>query len=235
MMMNVLGIIPARKGSKGIPGKNSKMLDGKPLIAYAFETALQSKTISHIVCNTDCPACAEVAASYGIAVQERDPILATDNAPTYPVVEKSLLQAEANLGITFDAVLLLQPTSPFRHAHQADEIIGMLAEQNAIDGIVSVVSVGDHHPSRMYRIGDQRILESLDPNHEIDNRQNLEKIYVRNGCFYGVRRNAMLEAQTLVVKKKIPYLMDEKWAINIDTENDFLLASVLMTSWKETL
>jgi len=153
-MPEVLAIIPARGGSKGVPKKNSRLLNGKPLIAYAIETALASTLITHIVVNTDDETIANIARQYNISCIIRPESMAQDDSPVYPVIETSLLEAEIETAKIFDLILLLQPTSPFRTGAETDAAIQMLWDHAEADGLISVTAVEDHHPCRMYSVDD---------------------------------------------------------------------------------
>jgi CMP-N,N'-diacetyllegionaminic acid synthase len=229
----VLAIIPARAGSKGVPGKNKRLLDNTPLIAYAIQTAKQSRYVSDVVVNTDDPDIAPIALHYGVPVKMRDKKLAEDDSPVFPSIVDSLEFMEKQKGIAYDIVMLLQPTSPFRTGSDADQSIELLIQMPEFDGVVSVVKVEDCHPSRMYRMKASMELESLLPEGENKSRQTLEEIYLRNGCFYTARKQAMLKQGSIMVSKKAALLMDEKWHVNIDTEKDFLLAELLVKQWKQ--
>jgi hypothetical protein len=112
--LNVLAIIPARGGSKGVPGKNIRELAGKPLIAYSIEAALESEHVDHVVVSTEDEQIAAAAREWGSEVVPRPPELATDTAPTDPVLEHAVTYLEQLDGYRADLIVLLQPTSPLR-------------------------------------------------------------------------------------------------------------------------
>lgn len=232
-MKDVLAIIPARGGSKGVPGKNKRMLDGKPLIAYAIETALTSQLITHILVNTDSIEIASVAHSYGVQTLMRPADQGLDDSPIYPVIESSLFFAESSEQKTFDYILLLQPTTPFRTGLEADNAIQLIFDHPSIDGIISVNKVDDHHPSRMYTIDGENKLHPIWSNGETQNRQSLDEVYIRNGAFYLARRNAMLSEKKIMLQNKLAMIMSSEWQVNIDTEKDFLLAELIVKKWKK--
>jgi CMP-N,N'-diacetyllegionaminic acid synthase len=232
-MPEVLAIIPARGGSKGVPKKNSRLLDGKPLIAYSIETALASTLITDIVVNTDDDTITNIAEQYSVACIKRDESMAQDDSPVYPVIESSLLDIEKKTGKIFDLILLLQPTSPFRTGKQTDAAIQMILDHAEINGLISVTQVGDQHPSRMYSVDDAQKLHPIWTHGETQNRQSLGTLYIRNGAFYIARREAMLHEKKIMVENKIAFVMPEIWQVNIDTEKDFLLAELMVTKWKQ--
>ena len=228
--MRVLGIIPARGGSKGVPGKNILEFDGKPLIAYAVETGQESKLLSELVVSTEDEEISRVSGKYNCRVIKRPEEFASD---TSNVVETALdllqkLEAENNF---FDAVLLLQPTAPLRTAKDVDNAIEIL-ETGETDAVISMISVGDNHPARMYRI-DGREAKSEMPEFETTRRQDLPKRYIRNGCIYLVKTERLRKEKTFMPESKAAYIMDAEWAVNIDTEIDVLILNALIRKWNK--
>src|SRR5690606_22892236 len=137
-------IIPARGGSKGLPGKNVKLLNGKPMIAYTIEAALNSKSISRVIVSTDDIAIAEVAKSYGAEVPFMRPVdLATDDAKSIDVYTYTIKRLEKEEDILIREIIVLQPTSPFRTAQHIDEAIELYLEKKA-DSVISYCN--EHHP-----------------------------------------------------------------------------------------
>ena len=134
--MKILGVIPARGGSKGIPKKNIKLLNGKPLIAYTIEVALASN-LDKVVVSTDCEEIASISKEYGADVIMRSENLAQDNTPTLPVLKDTINKIDSE----YDAVMTLQPTSPFRTTKHIDEAIELFTSDKEADSLVSVVEV----------------------------------------------------------------------------------------------
>jgi CMP-N-acetylneuraminic acid synthetase len=231
--LNSLAIIPARGGSKGVPGKNTRLLNGKPLIAYAIEVALQSKHISRCIVNTDSEEIAAVAKSLGAEVMMRNPGQADDDSPVMPVIIDTLAYADAGSAMPFDIVVLLQPTAPLRTANDIDTVIEMFAAAASPDAVISVVEVGDAHPARMYQLEDNHEMRALQPLYETKRRQDLAALYLRNGCIYAIKSDVLKEEQTLMPANKQAYIMPAEWQANIDTERDFLFAEFLIKAWKQ--
>lgn len=229
--LKTLAVIPARGNSKGVPGKNIRLLGGIPLILHAIQTARESKRITDFAVNTDSEAIAAVARDAGAAVIMRPPQMALDDSPVMPAVIQTLNACQKETGEAFDLVVLLQPTSPFRTGEDADRIVSMLEQDATIDGVISVVPVGDHHPARMYSVDESGHMQHVWDQDETGHRQQLKELYIRNGCFYAVRTSALIRENTLMVQKKAAYVMQEKWHVNIDTEKDFLLATVMVDLW----
>ena len=136
---SILAIIPARRGSKRLPGKNIKILGDKPLIAWTIEAAKNSQYIDHIIVSTDSDKIAKVAKNWGVAVPfERPSYLSTDEASSEDVIVHTLNWIEENEGILFDYFILLQPTSPLRQTKDIDQALELMEKKNA-SSVVSVV------------------------------------------------------------------------------------------------
>ncbi len=232
--MKILGLIPARGGSKGVPRKNIRLLQGKPLIAHTILAALEAKKnkwIMEVIVSTEDIEIVEVSRIWGAEVVERPVSLAEDKTPMVPVA-LHVLEVLKNAGRQFDVVLLLQPTCPFRTVVHIHESLELLEKSNA-DAVIGVLRVYDAHPARMYRIQDGR-LSPWDPAFEKWNRQYLPPVYHRNGSIYGIRVEALMQQQTFFPKNSVPYVMQKKESVNIDDEEDFLFAEFLMEKSRET-
>jgi CMP-N,N'-diacetyllegionaminic acid synthase len=229
---NILAIIPARGGSKGIPGKNSRIVDSKPLICYTIEAAQNSKMISEFVVSTDDNDIEEIANTMGANVLRRPPELATDDSNVIWTVFH-VLEEYKKYNKTFDIIVLLQPTFPLRSLTDIDNAINLLLNDQRADAVISVIKVGDSHPSRMYRMDENNSIASFIDTGETNRRQDLESLYIRNGALYIVRVNALFRENTLMPRNKKAYLMDARWSINIDEEIDLDLLEAILPKWKE--
>ncbi len=226
--MKVLGIIPARGGSKGVPGKNIKLLGGKPLIAHAIDCAKDSGKLSRIIVSTDSEDIASIAEKFGAEVILRPSDLATDSSNVVTAVKHVLEVLQED----FDIIVLLQPTAPLRTGSQLNEVIKILVDSEKLDGVISVVPMDDVHPARMYNLGqDNHILPYLKDGESL-RRQDIQPLYYRNGCFYAVKTKAFLDQNSFMVQNKKGYVMDVNWLVNIDIPRDFALATVLYEDWK---
>ena len=146
---NVLGVIPVRGGSKSVPRKNLAQLNGKPMMYYTIKAAQDSKLMSHFVVSSEDAEIIRVAKEFGApAPFVRPAELATDEAPSLPVVQHAVRFMESQLGIVFDYVVLLQATSPLRNGADIDAALEKLMATGA-DSVISVVRVAHHHPARM--------------------------------------------------------------------------------------
>jgi len=225
--MKVLAIIPARGGSKGVPGKNIKLLGGKPLIAHAIECAQNSNKVSKVIVTTDSEEIIEIAQKYNSEVIKRPSDLADDKSNVVSAVVHVLEQ----LNMEYDLIILLQPTSPLRTSSDLDAIVSIFETEN-IDGVISVVPFDDYHPARMYNLGDDLTLTPFINEGETSRRQDLNPVYYRNGCFYAVKKEVFQREKSFMVKNKKAYVMDANWLVNIDSHRDFKIAELLYDEWK---
>ncbi len=227
--MKVIAIIPARGGSKGVPGKNKRLIDGKPLIGYTIEAALQSKLLSQIWVSSDDPEIISITRQYaGIKIHERDGSLATDQSPVADTVKEIIKLTDC------DAIMLLQPTAPIRTSENIDEAIGLLQASVEINSVISVVAMSDIHPARMYW-RKESVLTSILPEFEQARRQDIPPAYYRNGSIYLVRKEAFEQYHSVMVKPTIPYIMPLDWLLNIDEPRDIIIADALIPAWKKGL
>lgn len=227
-MNRILGIIPARGGSKGVPRKNIREAAGRPLIAYTVEAARASKLITRCVVSTDDQETADICAALGCEVMNRPGELAQDDTPTIAVI-KHVFDVLESQGEVFDIGLILQPTSPLRAGPDIDSALQALCQSDA-DSIVSVYRVSDHHPARMYRM-ESGLLVSLDESFATARRQELPPVYHRNGAIYAFRRR-LLDDNTLLGRRILPYIMEEERSLNVDTEYDLVLADFILSRKK---
>jgi N-acylneuraminate cytidylyltransferase len=224
--MRVLGIIPARGGSKAIPGKNLVDLGGIPLLHWTAHAALGSG-LTATVLSTDDAAIAEAGRAAGIDVPFARPAeLATDHASSIDVALHALDAVETSAE-AFDAIMLLQPTSPFRTSADIDAAIAQL-ERTGSDSVISMVDVGGHHPARMKSLDGDRL---VDPPYaeavENQPRQELEPLLIRNGAIY-LTRAAILRTRSFRGSDARAMIMPAERSINIDTPLDLIVARALV-------
>lgn len=229
--MKILAIIPVRGGSKGVPRKNIKLLNGKPLLAYTSETALQSQHLSEVIVSTDDQQIAEVARSLALTVPFIRPIeLAQDTTPTIDVIIHALLWYQ-NQNILFDAVCLLQVTSPFRTVSFLDEAI----EKFILSGCDSLVSVQkvphEYNPHWTFEINAAGNLKIATGETEIiPRRQELPVAYHRDGSIYITKTEVLLETHSLYGKSTAFIESDSEFYVNIDTIEDWKKAEQMIHS-----
>jgi len=227
--MKVIAIIPARGGSKGVPGKNKKIIDGRSLIAYTINAALQSNLLSEIWVSSDDEDIIKIAGEYStIKIHERSGALATDQSPVADTVKEIIRQTDC------DAVMLLQPTAPIRTGDDIDTAIGLLSASEETNSVISVVAMNDIHPARMYWKKENHLAPIL-AEFEQARRQDIPPAYYRNGSIYLVRRDAFEKQHSLMVKPITPYIMPLDWLLNIDEPRDMIIAEALIPAWKKGL
>ena len=227
--IRVLAVIPARGGSKGIPRKNIIKLNGLELIGYTIKAAIESDCLIDIVVSTDDSEIANISRDFGAQVPFiRPKNLASDDAQSAPVIEHALHFMENMRGIKYDAVLMLQPTSPLRtSAHIKESIDSFLSQE--CDSVVSIVSVGGNHPFRMKRIVGNQLVNYIDQGFwDMRPRQVLPDVYIRNGAIYLIDRDVIVNQHQLIGSKCLGYIMNDIESANIDTPVDLMLAELLI-------
>ncbi|MBF4507127.1 acylneuraminate cytidylyltransferase family protein [Flavobacterium sp. JLP] len=220
--MKILAIIPARGGSKGIPGKNIKLLNGKPLLSYTSEIALKSKYLTEVILSTEDAQIIETAKSLGLNTPFSRPVeLAQDNTPTIDVVIHTL-QWYKNQNIFFDAVCLLQVTSPFRTVDFLDKAIEKFIEKDS-DSLVSVQKIPhEYNPHWSFEVNSDGNLKIATGETEIiTRRQELPIAYHRDGSIYITKTKVLLEQLSLYGKSTAFIESDPEFYVNIDTMKDW--------------
>lgn len=215
----MLGLVPARAGSKGIPRKNLAALAGKPLLTWTLESAAASTTLTRTVVSTDSEEAVELARQLGVEVLGRPPALAADETPMLDVVRHALAELEG-----CDVLVLLQPTSPLRRAEHVDEAVRLLIESGA-DSVVSVVEVPhQYRPDSLMAVEGGRLVRlATDP----PTRQQKRLIYARNGPAVLALRPERLGAD-LYGGDCRPYPMELRDSVDVDGPDDLRLAELLL-------
>lgn len=227
MKKKVLGIIPARGGSKGVKRKNIREVAGKPLIYWSIKSAFESNVFDFFCVNTDDKEIAEVASQYSADVIMRPADLAQDKTPMIPVLRYACEQAEDKFGQKFDTIVLLQPTAPMREGKDIAEAVKSFHVNQKVRSLVSVYQVDDSHPSRMYRI-ENGFLEKIYEEPTGSLRQDLEPIFHRNGALYICDRELLMVDNKLTCSTPMPFVMSKERSANIDDEQDLVIADILM-------
>jgi CMP-N,N'-diacetyllegionaminic acid synthase len=227
--MRFLGIIPARGGSKGVPGKNIRPLAGKPLIAWTIEAAKVSGALTRLVVSTDDEAIAVVARALCAEVRIRPMALAADGTPTRPVLEHVVKQLEGE-GEAFDAIVTLQPTSPLRMPRHIAEACAQFSADNRADSLVSCVAVPHiFNPVSVMTRNAQGYLENFLSDDTITRRQDKPQAFARNGAaVYVTRRNRV--GDYVFGGNLLCYMMDAQHSLDIDTLEDFAAAEAAMAA-----
>jgi CMP-N,N'-diacetyllegionaminic acid synthase len=225
--LQCIAIIPARGGSKGLPGKNIRLLGGKPLIAYTIEAALAAHSIQRTLVSTDSVDIAQVARQYGAEVPFLRPTeLARDDTPTLPVMQHVIKQLETQEGVNPEVIILLQATSPLRGAEDIDRAVIMLKQTQA-DSVVSLCAA-EHHPAWIKRVEDGRVFPFLENAPEYTRRQDLPPVYRFNGAIYVTRRRILLEENRILGRDTRALIMDAESSLDIDSLLDLKLAELVV-------
>ena len=228
--MNILSIIPARYGSKGVKKKNIKLINGKPLIYYTIKESLKSKFINKTIVSTDNPEIQKISLKYGADCPFLRPKeISGDNIPMIPVVKHVVKKLKEIDNYTPHYIVILQPTSPLRNYNHIDECITKLIAKKA-HSIVSVTKVP--HTSTPYSSMTLQKNGYLKSNYKTNELNNLRQIkptfYYRNGAIYMVKNKTLMTRDSLYGSKILPYEMDKNVSIDIDDETDFLMAEILL-------
>ena len=227
--MKTLGIIPARGGSKGIPGKNIRNLCGKPLIQYTAESALSAKLLTRVILSTEDESIADVGRRCGLDVPFLRPSeLAEDDTPMLPVVQHAVRWIEGQ-GEVFDAICLLQPTNPLRRPEHIDHCIELLEQRNA-DSVITVSPVPpEYNPHWVYFRDEDNFLKlSMGETSPIARRQDLPAAFHREGSAYVTRRDVVINENSLYGTRLIGYQLDPEQCVNIDEAVDWQRAERLI-------
>ncbi len=234
----VLGIIPARKGSQGLPGKNSRHLLGAPLILYTIRAARESRVLTHFLVSTDDPTVARIARRVGAPVPfQRPRRLATSRSPLWPVVEHATAFWEKENRQKVDVVVLLQPTSPLRAGGDIDACVRQLQKGSA-EICVTVTRSHDNPYFNIVQVqpGSQRAVRPFsEVMGIITRRQEAPPVYSLNGAVYALRRRLLGRFTNLFDLRRITSSeMPQERSIDIDSEGDFALAEFLMKRGRKT-
>ncbi|HEY0970474.1 MAG TPA: acylneuraminate cytidylyltransferase family protein [Gemmatimonadales bacterium] len=227
--MRVLGLIPARGGSKGVVRKNIHPVCGRPLLHYTVDAALGATRLSRVMVSTDDDEIARAARECGVDVPfMRPPELARDDTPMLPVVQHAVRWLAAR-GESYDAVCLLQPTNPLRRAADIDGAVELL-ERTGADSVLSFVDAGEKHPARMKyidaegRVSDPPFAEAS----EGQRRQELPPLYLREGSIYLTRTRVIMQRGSFKGDDCRAWIIPQERACNIDTPFDLFIAERLL-------
>jgi CMP-N,N'-diacetyllegionaminic acid synthase len=230
----VLAVIPARSGSKGLPGKNIRELCGKPLIAWSIEKAKKSRHLDEVLVTTDSPDIADISRQYGAQAPFLRPAeLATDHASTYDVIRHALAYYRETEGREFNYVVLLEPTSPLREDDDIDRMLETLdARADQCDAIVSVGQVSEH-PSIMKRLVGERMEPFCPELGQTTRRQDNAPAYFPYGVAYIAKTPALLEENTFYTRRCMAFPIRRYQNYEIDDLYDFLcVESVMKQEWR---
>jgi len=223
--MEIIAIIPARGGSKGIPRKNLKPLLGKPLISYSIEHAKKSKYINKVVVSTEDEEIGEISKEYSAEIIERPEELAKDETPTIDVIFHVLEVLGAAI-VTPKIIVLLQPTSPLRIVKDIDNAIELFLK-NDCESVISVCEA-EHPAYWSFKIEGEYLKALFENKYWRMRREDLPKVYLPNGAIYVSTPEILHNYKDFYCSKTIPYIMPIERSVDIDNEVDFMLAELFM-------
>lgn len=226
----MIAIIPARSGSKGLPGKNIKNLLGKPLIAYTIEAALKSSYISDVIISTDDQEIYNIAIKYGAKKTFLRPKhLANDDSLAIDNYIYTVNKLNNEFDYTITDFIILQPTSPLRKTKDIDQAIALFKKNNA-DSVISYTK--ENHPISWHKyINEDGEFENIFPDN-LQNRQANKPSYYPNGAIY-IFKFDLIKSRKYYSDKSFAYIMDRRSSVDIDTIDDFNYAVYLMRSHDE--
>ena len=222
--MTSVALIPARGGSKGIPRKNIKLFNSKPLIYWSIKVALQSNKIDRVIVSTEDDEIADIARSFSAEVPFMRPKeYASDNSSGIEPIMHALEKIPE-----IDDLLLLQPTSPLRRLEDIDGIFDYRAKFNS-DSAVSLTP-SKKHADLFFQIDKDMHILSVSENFEFKPRQQYLKNYYLNGSLYLSKKESILKNKSLITKDTVGYIMPEEYSIDIDSHLDWVIAEHLMAN-----
>ena len=230
----IIGIIPARIGSKGLKFKNIKKLNSKPLIYWPFKTLKNSKFIDKIILNTDSKKIKNLGIKMGIEVPFLRPkYLASDNSKIADVIIHTLKYFEKK-NIFYDYILLLEPTSPLTTSTDINYAIKTLEKNsNKADALVSVAENISGHPKFSVKIDKNGFIKSLNKSFYDEPRQKINKIFFYSGNFYLSKVNTFIRKKTFYHKKTMAIISSKLKSFEIDDELDFFIVNKIMKFYKK--
>jgi N-acylneuraminate cytidylyltransferase len=224
--MKTLVVIPARGGSKGIPHKNIKLLNGKPLICYSIDVAREFTTDDNICVTTDDDEIIKVVAEYGLKVPFKRPdYLATDTCGSNEVIQHAY-QFYADKGVKYDAILLLQPTSPFRKVEFLKEAVALYDDN--IDMVTSVKLSSCNPYYDGFEEDADGLLKISKGDGTIERRQDAPSVWQQNGSIYVINPKSLMEKGMAYFTKIRKYAMSELYSVDIDNPFDWKVAELVI-------
>ncbi|MBF8264148.1 MAG: CMP-N-acetylneuraminic acid synthetase [Dehalococcoidia bacterium] len=223
---NILAIVPARGGSKGLPRKNIRPLAGKPLIYYSIAEAKACSLLDRVIVSTEDEEIARIARSYSAEVILRPVELAQDNTPSIPVFRHVVEYLKQKEGYSADIIVILQPTSPLRTKDDIEICIKKYLTHKC-DSVISVCPV-EHPPNWIYRLDNDRMTPFLEESKRVLRRQDAPPLYRLNGVVYVSSGDWIMKNDSMVGENSLAYVMPPERSLDIDTEMDFAIAESLL-------
>ncbi len=227
--MERIAIIPARSGSKGLPDKNIKTINGKPLMAWSILAAKDSGLFDEIMVSTDSEEYKDIAMEFGANVPFlRNADTSTDVASTWDAVREVIVNYEERYDQSFDTVCLLQPTSPLRTSKDGINAFQIFEEKKA-DAVVSVCKL-EHAIKTINTLPVDGCMDGFLDSRSNARRQDAGEYYRLNGAIYIQKVSLLLKGENIYGPKSFAYIMDKAHSVDIDDINDFRMADFLMSS-----
>ena len=224
-----LAIVPARGGSKGLPGKNIKELCGKPLVAWSIEAGLKSKYVDEVMVSTDDEKIAEISKKHGANVPFLRPSdLASDTATTFDAVKHTIDYYKNELKKEFDYIVLLEPTSPLREVCDIDRAIEILLESKA-DSIVGICKTESQNPAFLVSKDEKGLIAGYEnKDMRVLRRQEIKDVYFFEGTIYVSKTDVLLDKKTFYHDNTIGYEVPKYKSLEIDDIDDFVMVEAIM-------
>ncbi len=228
--MNILGITLARGGSKSVHKKNIRLILDKPLIAYTIEEALKCNLFTDYIISTDDEEIKNISSSYGAEVPFLRPkSLSEDSTSSVEAIKHAVKFMEKKKNITYDFIIELMCTNPLKNIFDIKECIHKLIKTGA-DSVIAVHKLDDHHPIRIKKIVNDRIVDFCLPEKLESRRQDLKPdAYIRSGSIYALKRDEIMKHNRRYGSEHSrPYILPENRAVNIDSHQDLIVAEFLI-------
>jgi len=232
---NILGLIPARGGSRRVPRKNIKEFLGKPLLFWTIEAARESGVLKRLILNTDDPEIAQIGKDYGVKVPFMRPKeLAQDDTPIFSVIKHTVEWLKDKEGFMPEWIILLEPSSPGHRPFHIREAIELIGKRDDIDSLVGISEIPSHYsPFKALKMNEKDMIFRYSDSEPIRNlihrNQDLSKLYFINSALYAFKTENLFSARpSLWGDRALGYLMDSKYALDIDTLEDWIMAEVKM-------
>lgn len=223
----VLAIVPARAGSKGLPGKNVRPFRGKPLLQWSVEHGLSSRCVDKIVVSTDSEEFADVARKCGAAVPFLRPeFLASDTATSVDVILHAVDFLEER-GEFFDILTLLEPTSPLRAPEDIDNALELLLSESEAESVVSVSRTEAHHPAFLMQMMGDKFLKPYLSDFKVIRRQEITPLYFLDGTVYVSRIEALRRRRSFYHERTLGYEVPKYKSFEVDDLDDFIICEAL--------
>lgn len=229
----VLALVPARAGSKGLPGKNVRLLQGKPLLVWPIEAAVASRYVDRVVISTDSPDYAALAEAAGAEAPFIRPAeLANDTAPSIAFIEHAISRLEAE-GAMYDYLVLLEPTSPLTDAADIDAALETLVSHAAsADSIVGVTALESTHPAFAVRIGDTGLVQPYCASNfgQLPRRQDIEPLFSLDGSLYISTIDGLRRERSFCHTRTLPFVTPRWKSFEIDDLVDFICVEAILAN-----